>query len=287
MTDPTQAEPVQVESSMEETPITSNPSEDIKEDEAPAEKQSDENHEAAETPESQESEEEKLVSQKAVQKRINKLTYEKKEYERQMQAMQEQLNRLSEAQGPKPPKEPIENDFDSYAEFEQARSKYLRDLGRFEAEKEIQDRLTKEKQEQQQRQQQEYLTKAQTEFESRADKFKAETPDFEPVMNDVAEAFKAYDNQTVQAIRQATLEMENAPALLYHLGSNPEQLNEVLGGSPVQALIKLGQIENSLSGAPKPNPKPVNHKPLKTAAGGGQKSLNQMTPDELVGWLQT
>lgn len=280
-------EPVQDAPSMEDAPNESTPSEDVKENEAPA---NDDDGESPEEPKAETAEElkERLEKQQAeFQKRINKKTFQQKEAERRMQDLEAQLKKIQEAQGPQPPKKPIEGDFSSYDQYQEAVAKYHRDLGRFEAERELTERQTKELQEQQQQQQQQAMMKAQAEFETRAAKFKENTPDFDNVMNDIAEAFNAYDNQTVQAIRHATLEMQDSPALLYHLGRNPETLNEVLSGSPVNALIRLGQLQNSLQSAPKPETKPVNHKPLKATSGGGQKSPDQMTSKELMDWLKS
>lgn len=61
----------------------------------------------------------------------------------------------------------------------------------------------------------------------------------------------------------AIMELDNGPAVLYHLGKNPEKLRKLNELSELSALTELGKIAASLSeeDAPSPTPKPVTQAP--------------------------
>lgn len=251
-------EPVQDETPMEtsneessQTEGESEPTEDVKQDDAPADN--------AENTEPSEAERVK----QSMQKRINQMRAKNGEYERRMQDMADKLAQLEKAQGPQAPRE---DDFESVEE-------YLIAKGKFEAQREIQTQQQEEQKKLQEQRQREEQAKVQATFDQRVSKFKENASDFDEVSQDAFSILESENSLTSQALAHAFIELENGPALLYQLGKNPDVFEDVVSASPVEAIFKLAQLENSLSAAPqKTQPKPVNHKPVKSSAGKSEKT---------------
>jgi len=251
MTDePTQAEePVQNAVQSEQV---SEPSKDIKEDDAPAEEGSD-----AKADKPKEPDEIERVKQSS-QKRINQMRAKMGEYERRMQELDAIVADFKKQQGPKAPNE---NDFETVEEYHKA-------LGRFEAEQEIAEKQSKEQAEKKDRANRERQEKAQKIFDERVSKFKSENPDFDDAAGETFLILESDNSATSKTLASAFLELENGHALLYHLGKNPDQLEEILSKPPVSAIYELAKIE--LSDAPKRKAPLDPVRPIKPRSSGNQ-----------------
>lgn len=207
---------------------------------------------------------------KGVGKRINELTREKHDAIRERDYWREQAMRTQ--QGSAPPAqestqaqateqatgEPRLEDFDfDPAAFNRAHYQWMRE------------------QERQQEQAQTRLTTLR-ELESA---FEAEHPDYRDVVY-------APDVPITQAMAEAMLGTENAPAVAYHLATNLDEAVAIAKLPPIQQAIAIGRIEAKLS-APKASapPPPIPPKkttnappPPKTVTGAGQPQLNVDDP---------
>lgn len=172
--------------------------------------------------------------QAAIDNRFAKLHYEKKEAERQAQALREKY----ESQEQSSLKEPQLHDYDSIDEWSKA-------LGEYQvkkAEKEVTSRFEQQRTEQQQMAQQVKLEAAETEFQKT-------NPDYQRVVGGLV---SLSGGQLSQQLSSVILELgDEAPAILYELAKEPEDCIDLLNASPTMQLLKLGEIRASLKNAPK------------------------------------
>lgn len=80
-------------------------------------------------------------------------------------------------------------------------------------------------------------------------------PDYE----EVVQAIPKVQGPVVNVIRQALLEEENGPEVLYYLGKHPDEVQRLLGMSPINATKEIGKLSVKLAvnGADSEKPKPV------------------------------
>lgn len=255
-------EPAQ-DSSIEETPNPSEPSEEVKEDDV-------ENTEAGEADKVRE----------AMQKRIDKTTYNWRETQRQLDEVKAELSRYK----PKlqEPIKPKESDFDSIRDYEEALDKYADEKAEYKAslkEQEVKDRKFKEEQESREREKLE-------QFSNRQNKFKSTVTDFDEVADRALTLFETSGSPASSVVTAAIMEMESGPRILYELGNDPVKADHILSKPPIQAITELVRMEMSYSQAPQTT-KPVDTVNRVKAHGKGEKPLRDRSPEELVAWLKS
>jgi hypothetical protein len=113
--------------------------------------------------------------------------------------------------------------------------------------------------------------------ETQTSTWKSREADFVKAHSDYETKLKTLefpDSPAVPAVRQALLESEVGPAVLYHLASNPDQAKALLALSAASAVRELGKIEAQIS--PKSTPETETRKttnapkpPAKVADGSG------------------
>lgn len=221
---------------------------------------------------------------KGVQKRINELTANWREEQRQREQLQNQLFELQrqmldrkEPEAPKeqpsPRVEPKVEDFSTYEEFMDARADWR-------AEQKFTEQIQAWEAQQQTKAQAESFAERQREFDAKAASFAESHPDFDtvarnprlPVTQDMAEVLNI---------------SEKGPEVLYHLGQNPAEAARIAQLPAAQVGLELGRIEAQLS-ALQPNtqtgaPSPI--EPLTDGSGSTRaKDPDQMSMSEWVEW---
>ena len=131
----------------------------------------------------------------------------------------------------------------------------------------------------QQQAQSEQNTAAKT-YQQRVAEFTKTTPDYLDVVSDP-------DLRPTPEVNAALLDSEYGPQMAYYLGNNPDELDRINALAPHRRLIEMGILETKVRPQPKapqkatkPAPAPV--KPVVGAAATTDKSVYEMTPQELM-----
>ncbi len=180
--------------------------------------------------------------------------------------------------------EPKPDQFDTQEDYLLARGKYEAKR-EFEAQKqaEAQQRLVAE--------QQNLIREKEKLFQDQEAALKLEKPDYEGYAKDAELAYTQmqYDDpKTFEKVRDYVfLAAENIPALMYHIGQNPEKLESLKGKSAPEVFKTLAKIELEISSSPKPQkqPLPAPVEPL-SGVSKGTKSLEEMSGKELMEWVK-
>ena len=248
-------------------------------DEAPVEAVVDENPteptEEAEEQSGQESDEIKATEEKKsnpkLEKRFSELTKQREEARKEAQREREQreslenrLKELEERATPRPVEiqenvKPQPHQFNDAFEYAEA-------LAEWSTEQAL---INRDKQEAERRAQEE-RNKVLDGWNKRLNDAKADLPDFDDMV-------ASSDVVVNDHIRDAILESDVGPQILYHLAENPELADKLNSGSPISALRQIGRLEAQFERkeAPvaeqKPSvarskaPAPIN--PIKTGSG--------------------
>lgn len=217
---------------------------------------------------------------RGVQKRIDELTANWREEQRQNEQLRQQLFQMQqgmmsqrqEPQQPEPAPQPQgEPQLDQFQSYEQ----YVAALAEFKA-----DQKFKEWQSQQTQQQRQSEVQAQdVQFQARAAEFAAEHPDYQTVANN---PYLPVSEAMAEVIRVS----EAGPQLLYQLGQNPNEAARIAALPPAQAAMELGRMEVRMN-TPQPRTQTNAPDPIQpTGGGGGSQGVDPetMTPDQWLEW---
>jgi hypothetical protein len=236
---------------------------------------------ASETPEETQEAEEKTEEEEAekpqkkggFQRRIDKLTRDKRELEERLTALESKLADKPADKAPEKPKEdgkpkaPRSADFDDWEKYEAARDKYQEDLSDWKYEQRDSARVEKDK-----------ATKAEDErkaaqagWDAKVTKAKEVFKDYDEVLEE-AEESKVSVTPTMFAAMQ---DSEIGAHLGYHLMKNPDECARIAKLPAVGQVRELGKLEATLGAALKPPAKRISNapEPLKKISGAGK------TPD--------
>lgn len=247
----------------------SEPSQEQKQDDAPAEA------EQAKKPELSEAEKIKL----AMQKRIDKLTAKSTQAER---AYQEAMAKLQEKEQSKSG-EPKEADFDTIED-------YLIAKGEYKAKSEYEQKQKSEQEKVAQLRHQERIEKLRANFEAKEAEMRKTTPDYDQVVQVVNELMDDAPKESAEfgAFREMLLTAPDMPALVYHLGKNPELVEGFFKMSPAEIAWSIAREAVKLEGAPKqtstPNPEPPK---AVTGKAKGEKPMSQWSAKEIDEWRKS
>lgn len=184
-----------------------------------------------------------------VQKRIDKLTREKRELEwdrdrwRQQASQQTPAKPAAAAEAPKAAPKLEDYNFDEAA-YQAALTAHVT----AEAARQVRDEFRKEQEQLTQRQRTDAWRKRESEFA-------AKTPDYED---------KAYYAPIPDKAVSIIQDCENGPAIAYYLGEHPAEAQALEGMSESAMARAIGRIESKLDApppAPVPAPKPVSKAP--------------------------
>ena len=196
--------------------------------------------EEAEEQSGQESEETKATEEKKpnpkLEKRFSELTRQREDARKEAQREREQreqlesrLKELEQRANPTPVYQ--ENEKPQPYQFTDA-FEYAEALSEWSAEQAL---LNRDKQEAERRANQD-RQKMLNEWQSRLDAAKTELPDYEDMV-------ASSDVQVSDAVRDAILESDVGPRILYHLAENPDVAEKLNAGSMISALRQIGKLE--------------------------------------------
>ena len=204
-----------------------------------------------------------------VQKRIDELTRQKRESEREAAFWREAAQAKPKEAEPEKPKRADFADDEAYLD---ARDAYVEAKAVSKAKAELAAENVKHSQEKAAQ------TVAQT-YGERVSAFKAQTEDFDEVMQ------AAEDIRVSAAARDAILESEMGPQVAYHLAKHPEVAAKLAGMSPLTQVRELGKLETQLSKQPDPEitsaPTPARAVPTGTSV---KNDPNRMSQAEYEAW---
>lgn len=216
---------------------------------------------------------------RTVKDRINELTANWRNTERDRDEWRRLAQQLMESQGkpkeeaPEPPQpKPSEDQYTDY-------SQYLEALADWKADQKIKAHLSEvESQRQQEAQQRTQQEKVQG-FQAKAAEFAKEHPDYHVVA----------ENPNVpisQPMFDAIVESDMGPQIAYHLGQHPEEASRISSMSDYGAARELGKLEAQLSIPPKPKTSQAPD-PVEPVGGGSERTAKdpeKMTTEEWMAW---
>ena len=120
-------------------------------------------------------------------------------------------------------------------------------------------------------------------YNSRAAEFAKTNADFAQILKETD------DVPCASEVHQICLESEVGPAIAYHLAKNVDELERINALSPHRRMIELGKLEDKLINKQtktpkevKPVPKPITQTVGKAPSSVGDKSIYEMSPQELM-----
>lgn len=197
------------------------------------------------------------------QRKIDRLTREKYEMARRLEALESRLADKPAGEAKAQPKaasaeRPKSAEFDDYDEFLDALADWKVDQKLAAARSAEAEAAAREAQ-----------AAVTAEWHARLDEYRAATPGFD-------EALEASETVFPPVAQQAIVESELGPALAYHLATHPEEAARIAALPPVAAVRALGKLEAKLdakaSTPEKPKPKAASAAPapVKPVSGGGR-----------------
>lgn len=242
---------------------------------------SDEEEEAA-TSES-DSEPEKPKRRSRAEERINALTREKYEAQKQAEALQSQLQQIQEQIYQRQAVENVGQDMPTLAQFDYNEEAYQQAIQQW-SQKQVQ---TYQQTLEQQRQQAEQYKQAQAEqqkLQQAVAEGQAKYPDF---------MTKVFD-PNLPSLRdmnpyafQAVMESEAGVDVAYYLANNPQEVYAFASMNPVQAIKHVARLEAQF--AEKPKAKAPLSKPPTKVSGSAEavKDPANMTTEEFMQWRES
>lgn len=188
--------------------------------------------------------------------------------EEETQRLKEQVDRLTRAIGDKPneergnepspndrPARPRRNDFFTPEDYDQAMDAYEEQLADWQvtqAERRVEEKLSKRGQEQAQAQR---LQEAQTAWQKQVDAIKQDQPDFDEVVY-------SDDFHCTPAMMEAIVQDDNGAKIAYHLATNPAEAEKIAAMTPVRQIAAIGRLSDKIVSAPPVSKAPPPIKPL-------------------------
>lgn len=222
--------------------------------------------------------------QSKFQRRLDRQKSARVAAETETKILRERLEKLEgQAKPAQDASEPKRDDFPDYETYWLALAKHTA-----KQETSAALRADREARETRERQQQanagtEKIAKAWAEREKT---FQAATKDYEEVVSAFTEKGGEMDSLSNEA-RMAIAESEAGPALLYHLGKNPDEAERLADLSPRRQIAELGKLEAKISlPAKKTTNAPA---PASTTTGGktATKDLTRMNQEEYEAYRKT
>lgn len=272
MTEETQAAPDELEQQIADA---------LKEDSATSQdeqsqQETQEGQEQTETPEGDGSEYVETDNEK-VQARFNKLTWEKNELQRQLEAERKKNEEAAQqSAAPEVSEKPKLDDFkleDFDFDSEARQTAFAEKLAEWTAEQKVSSYFENQQKQQLERQQQEAQQKLNDSYIKETEAYVEKNPAY---YKDI-EALPLLDQQKLDLIRQA------GPKYVHYLSKNPEEASKFADADFGNAAMQLGMITARLS-TPQENKKQSSAPdPVETIQGSGKHSKNwdEMSMEEI------
>lgn len=198
----------------------------------------------------------------------------------------EQLKKAGQATPEvKGPAKPNMDDFDDVVEYDKAMSKYQDELVDFKAEQRFKQREQELEQRRQQERQAQEFQEQENAFTEREQRFKARHKNYDRNAQSLLETLEYLPEESMQGaqiLRQYVGKSEFGPALVHHLGADPDLIEDISSNKdPIDVIKALYRIEMSLEKLPadtKKIPEPIDK--LRPSNSGG-KALTDMSWDEM------
>jgi hypothetical protein len=235
-------------------------------------KQSDAEETQESKPEQEEQPRDEKGRFKPVQERINELTRQRHDAEREAAYWKAQASNSTQHA-----KEPSVEDFSDYSE-------YVKALTDYKADQKVNEVLSKRDQDQVSQAEAKVNEFKLQAWAERSQAVKAELKDFDDVLN-------ASDTILPNYVIDGLLESEKGPQLAYHLAKNPDVVKQLWGMSQREADRELGRLETRLE-KPKLVTKPVSNAPEPISSVRGSNAGNitgdptKMSPAEFSAWAK-
>jgi hypothetical protein len=277
-TESTTPEAVTAEAVTEDDAQVSSPAEDVKQEAEEGSDTGTETDDEAEKPKKEPTEADKV--RHAMEKRLARKTASQKASEERVKQLEAQLAEVPKQADTSDA--PQEDDFDSWADFNQATIKY-------EAKKLAQAEMRETKEAELNRQREVQSKERQKAFEAKESAFAKANPDYQDkstVLNEVFDSHMKVNNgttPTMQAVATLLAESDVSPALIHSLGSDDGMAEDLLNMSPMEAMRELFKLESAVSSKPQQTGKEL-PKPIKTLNGKSnlKKGLDNMSPKEVL-----
>ncbi|KKN66896.1 hypothetical protein LCGC14_0466710 [marine sediment metagenome] len=174
--------------------------------------------------------EEEKAKPSGAEKRINRLTAEKRSLEDQVHNLRGQIEAgTKDETAVGEAKKPLAEDFETTEEFIEAMSD-------FKADERFKKNQAEEAQKAEQQEQQEVFEA----FGERQDKARAAHEDYDEVVG-------GGNLQIPQSALLAIIELDNGPEVAYHLAKNPELPKKLMDLSPLKAVAEIGRLSAILA----------------------------------------
>lgn len=224
------------------------------------------------------------TEEKWPKKAENALSRQKKENHKlrsQLMALQQQqqqlMQSLEEMKNPKKSNVPQEQDFESVLDYLKAQAAY-------EANKATEDKFNSQtKQQQELMQQQQFYARREQEIVTQAAELSKAIPDLDQTIEEHEDVIAALP----QNVREMFLSAQNPPLAAYNLikEGKLEALAymhpQLVAAEIVRAQSQMPRPVNRVSAAPKPI------SGISGVGNAGKSSINTMTPDELIKWVNS
>lgn len=191
------------------------------------------------------------------QRKLDKLGAENAKLKQQLQALTGAQDAKSDAK-----QKPVADNYDNYDE-------YLADLAEWHVDNKTRAQAAEYR---------EHLIRV--EGEERVAKFKAASAEFHKTTPDYLDVLKTVDDVTVPpAVQQVLLAVDNAPALMYALAKDRNQLESLAGLPPMQAALLIGSLSAELKAQAKRGPQVSNAKPPIRPVGNSSTAPSRKPED--------
>lgn len=215
------------------------------------------------------------------QRKLDKLTWEKNEAKREAERIKIELDAVKSKPVEIHPPDPA-NFKDG--EFDPGYRHALIEYGKKSGESEIATRIRQENEAAIAKQRQESAINS---FEDRANKMRAEAPDFDAVAK-APEMVQLYSHPKMQPVVEALYDSEVGPQIAYYLGKNPGEAYRLANMPWPSALREVGRLEAKILVEAKPKKISVASEPINALEGSGPASTDKdpasMSPEEFAKW---
>lgn len=220
----------------------------------------------------------------AITRRDRQIGKLRAQFEQERAARAELEAKIAQLQQPAQPVKtdgpPKETEFNTYAEYLEARQEFLlnqklseRDAKASEAQKKQTEALQTQKE-------QAWAAERETVVAKQAQEFTSTVPDAQAVFEEYADVIDEFSPE----LQRLFLEADNTPLAFYNLAK--EGKLEALVSMPLaRAAMEIGRAQ--VKAVQKPQTKAPAPLPAARGSVAGSKSLEQMSPDELLKWVRS
>lgn len=216
----------------------------------------------------------------AMQKRIDRQTAAFKASQERMRQLEEQVKAF-EAKAPQVDNAPKQEDFATYEEWEEAITDY-------KAEKKAEERIRTEKEKELQAAKERQAAEVRREFEQKESAFRTQAHDYDLIAGEAVAAMNelALSGQNIVPLRDAVMQFDNPPAMIYELGKDPELIQSLVSMEPLKAMRELVKLEIAMESKAMSVP-PKAPEPIRPLGGkGGVKPLHERSGKDVLDWAR-